>query len=159
MNPPVVVCFGQRAAGDDAVALWVRDQLVAEGVPARAAADASLLLDLLGQDLRVIVVDAVVATFPMQARVLHLHRGALAKAGVSPVSSHGLGIVEALDMAETLYGTPAERIDIVAIPIARVSGELDRLSAAARAAIAPACALVHALYSRRSGVQARAQLP
>jgi hydrogenase maturation protease len=145
MSGPAIVCFGQRGAGDDAVGLCVAQQLAREGVAARTSGDATLLLDLLAQGQRVIVVDAVVCTQPQERSVLHLRPAALASAGVSPVSCHGLGVAEALALAEVLYGASASDVDIVAIPIARPLRAIEQLSAAAQAAVPQACALVHEL--------------
>jgi hydrogenase maturation protease len=145
----VVVGFGQQAAGDDAVGLWVARQLVKQGIPARESGDATLLLPLLAEGQHVIVVDAVVCAAASGA-VMHLRPEALASAGVSPVSCHGLGVAQVLEMAQQLYGDAVGRVDIVAIPIARPSRVSDRLSAEASAAIDAACALVHQLLASSS---------
>jgi hydrogenase maturation protease len=142
----LVVGFGQQAAGDDAVGLWVARQLVKQGIPARESGDASMLLPLLAEGQDVIVVDAVVGAAGSGA-VMHLRPEALASAGVSPVSCHGLGVAQVLEMAQQLYGDAIGRVDIVAIPIARPSRVGDPLSAAASAAVDEACALVRRLLA------------
>lgn len=146
---PVVVAFGQELAGDDAVGLWVARRLVADGIPARESADATLLLDLLAQGLPLIIVDAVVSAAG-SGEVMQLRPAQLASAGVSPVSCHGLGVAEALELAALLYPERAFSVDIVAIPIARPTSPLAPLSAHAQAAIADACTLVRQLLRERA---------
>lgn len=146
---PVVVCFGQSAAGDDAVGLWVARRLVEEGLAARESGDATVLLPLLAQGQHVIVVDAVVCAAP-SGKVMHLTPGALASGGVSPVSCHGLGVAQVLELARLLYGDDAACVDIVAIPIARPNDVSDQLSAEASAAIPDACSLVRQLLDPAS---------
>jgi hydrogenase maturation protease len=143
----VVVGLGQNAAGDDAVGLWVARQLVKEGIPARESGDATLLLDLVAQGQHVIVVDAVVCA-AVSGTVMQLTPDALASGAVSPVSCHGLGVAQVLELARLLYGDAASRIAIVAISIARPSGMSEQLSASASAAIPEACALVRRLLER-----------
>jgi hydrogenase maturation protease len=143
----VVVGFGQDAAGDDAVGLWVARRLAHEGIPARESGDATLLLPWLAQGQHVVIIDAVVAAAD-SGTVLHLRPEALAQSGVSPVSCHGLGVVQALEMARLLYGEVAANVDIVAIAIDRPTRQSQLLSAAASAAIDPACELVRELLLR-----------
>ena len=140
-----VVGFGQDAAGDDAIGLRVARALAAEGITARAASDATLLLSLFERDERVIIVDAVVAPLPVGC-VVQLRPGALESAQVSPVSSHGLSVSQALELGRTLYPQAYAQVEIVAIVIARPRMRTSTLSERARAALDEACALVRRLY-------------
>jgi hydrogenase maturation protease len=144
-----VVGLGQATAGDDAVGCWVARALVAQGIAARESADATLLLSLLEQGEHVILVDAVVAAIPVGS-VLHLRPEALARAALSPVSSHGLSVAQALQLGRTLYPDACAQLDIVAIAIARPCEQATTLSTPVRAALGEACALVQRLVAARS---------
>jgi hydrogenase maturation protease len=140
----VVVGIGQTLAGDDGVGLAVARALAAEGMDARESTDASVLLAVLAEGRRVVIVDAVVGGGRPGA-VLHLAGGALA-AGVRPVSSHGLGVAEALEVARALHGDGAVReVEIVGVVIERPRALGSGLSPAVAAAVAPAAALVRRL--------------
>ncbi|HEU4729411.1 MAG TPA: hydrogenase maturation protease [Kofleriaceae bacterium] len=136
----VVVGIGQAAAGDDGVGLVVAEALAARGFETRQAADASVLLPLLEAARRVVLVDAVVGG-GAPGSVSRLAPAQLAS-GPTPLSSHGLGVAEALELARTLYGEAAgSRVDIVGVAIARPSGPAFGLSAEVAAAVEPAAAL------------------
>jgi hydrogenase maturation protease len=139
----VVVGLGQPAAGDDGVGLVVAQTLVGRGLEVRESTDATVLLALLEARRRVVLVDAVIAGPP--GAVLQLDAGALAS-GRAPLSSHGLGVVEALALARTLYGTDlAADVAIVGISISPPAGPRAGLSPAVAAAVEPAAALAAAL--------------
>jgi hydrogenase maturation protease len=136
----VIVGIGQLAAGDDGVGLAVARELAGRGLAVRESADASILLALLEAGHRVVVVDAVAGGGPPGA-VIRLDPGALG-AGPTPLSSHGLGVAEAIALARALYGEPAvARLAIVGIAIARPAVHAVGLSPAVAAAVAPAAAL------------------
>lgn len=139
----VVVGIGQPAAGDDGVGLVVARALAARGVEVREAADASVVLALLEAGRRVVIVDAVVGGGAPGA-VVRLDPGALA-AGPAPLSSHGLGVADAIELARTLYGEGAARVAIVGVAIERPAGAALGLSPAVAAAVEPAAALAAAL--------------
>ena len=149
----IIVGIGQPAAGDDGVGLVVARALAARGAEVRESADASVLLDLLldrldaapGAPTRpVVVVDAVVGG-GAPGTVLRLSPDALA-AGPAPLSSHGLGVAEAIELARTLHGdAAAARLAIVGVAIDRPTGTGEGLSPAVAAAVEPAAALVAAL--------------
>jgi len=144
----VVVGIGQLAAGDDGVGLVVAQALAARGFDTRESADASVVLALLEAERRVVLVDAVVDG-RAPGTVIRLAAGDLA-AGPTPLSSHGLGVAEALELARTLYGTPvAARVEIVGVAIARPAGTTIGLSPAVAAAVEPAAALAASLAGRR----------
>jgi hydrogenase maturation protease len=140
----VVVGIGQAAAGDDGVGLAVARELSARGLQARQCADASVVLTLLGEGRRVVVVDAIVGGGPPGA-ILRLDPGALGS-GPVPLSSHGLGVAEAIELARTLYGDAAVAgLSIVGIAIDRPTGPSMGLSAAVAASVEPASDLAATL--------------
>ena len=144
----VVVGIGQLAGGDDGVGLVVARTLAARGLETRESADASVVLALLAAERRVVLVDAVVGG-GAPGSVLRLTAEAL-ESGPRPLSSHGLGVAEALELASTLYGTPiVERVEIVGVVIARPAGSAFGLSPAVAAAVEPAAALAAALAGAR----------
>jgi len=142
----VVVGIGQPAAGDDGVGLAVARALAGRGVEVRECADASVVLALLEAERRVVIVDAVVGG-GAPGSVLRLDPAALAS-GPAPLSSHGLGVAEAIELARTLYGERAARgVAIIGIAIDRppAPGAAPGLSPAVAAAVEPAAALAAAL--------------
>jgi hydrogenase maturation protease len=142
-EPAVIVGIGQPGAGDDGVGVAVAHALAARGLDARACADASLVLALLDAGRRVVVVDAVVDAPAGAVRALDV--AALA-AAPPPWSSHGVGVVAAIQIARALHGDSVlARLAIVGIAIARPGAPALGLSPAVAAAIAPAAALACAL--------------
>ena len=133
----VIVGIGQPAGGDDAIGLVVARTLAARGFDARTCADASLVLALLAERRRVVIVDAVVGG-GVVGTVRELTVAELA-AGPAPLSSHGLGVAEALELARTLYGAPdVSIIGIVIAPPTRLALALSPPIAAAIDAAADA---------------------
>jgi hydrogenase maturation protease len=140
----VIVGIGQPAAGDDGVGLLVARALAARGHETRESADASILLTLLEDERRVVVVDAVIDG-GVPGSVLQLDTGALAS-GPAPLSSHGLGVAEALELARTLYGAQVVgHVQIVGVAIDPPTGGMLGLSPAVAAAVEPAAVLAVAL--------------
>jgi hydrogenase maturation protease len=140
----VIVGIGQRAAGDDAVGILVAGVLAARGFETRACADASVVLALLEAGRRVVVVDAVVGGGP-PGTVLRLDPGELSGAP-APLSSHGIGVAEAIELARTLYGERiVAAVAIVGVAIDRPLRAVVELSPAVAAAIEPAAALAAGL--------------
>ena len=94
---------------------------------------------------RVVVVDAVVGGGAPGA-VMRLDARALA-AGPTPLSSHGIGVAEAIELARTLYGEGAvARVEIVGVAIDRpAAGARIGLSPAVAAAVEPAARLAASL--------------
>ena len=140
----VVVGIGQDVAGDDGVGLAVARVLGARGAAVRESADASILLSLVEEGRRVVVIDAVVGGAP--GSVMRLDARALAS-GPAPLSSHGIGVAEALELARTLYGEGAvARVEIVGVAIDRpAAGARIGLSPAVAAAVEPAAVLAASL--------------
>lgn len=136
----IVVGIGQLAAGDDAVGLIVARELARRGLAARESADASVLLTLLEAGHRIVVVDAVVGGGRAGA-VIRLAAGALG-GGPVPMSSHGLGVAEAIELARVLYGPQiVGAIALVGIVIERPARHAVGLSPAVAAAVGPAADL------------------
>jgi hydrogenase maturation protease len=133
-----VIGLGQRAAGDDAVGLAVLEELQRRDIPPSVellrANDATDLVWLLETSATVVLVDAAVGTKPGQ--VVTLGVADLACQQVQPVSSHGVGLPEVIELARLLsperVGTS---IRIVAITIDRPDGFRSNLSPSVAAAI------------------------
>lgn len=140
----IIVGIGQLTAGDDGVGLAVARALAGRGLAVRESADASILLGLLEDGHRVVLVDAVAGGGDPGA-VIRLAPDALG-GGPAPLSSHGLGVAEAIALARLLYGDPiVARLAIVGIVIDRPCGHAVGLSPAIAAAVGPAAALASAL--------------
>ena len=142
--PAIVLGIGQTAAGDDGVGPAVARALAARGLAVCESADAFILLALLEAGHRVVVVDAVAGGGP-PGTVLQLDADALAP-GTPLLSSHGIGVADAIALARTLYGDRAlERLAIVGVAIDRPTVHAIGLSPAVAGAIGPAAALAAAL--------------
>jgi hydrogenase maturation protease len=143
-----VIALGQGAAGDDGVGLAVLERLHTEGVPAhvelvRAAEDAALVT-LLETSVPVVLVDAVLGSPP--GEVLELSPADLERLPVRPISTHGLGVAQALALARTLApDRVAPVIRIVGVTIEKPTRYRQELSPAVAAAVARAAARVRAL--------------
>jgi hydrogenase maturation protease len=95
-----------------------------------------------------VLVDAVVGG-GAPGSVVRITAEALGSAP-QPLSSHGLGVAEALELASTLYGAAiSERVEIVGVAIARPAGATFGLSPAVAAAVEPAAALAASLAGPR----------
>jgi hydrogenase maturation protease len=145
-----VVGLGRRYGGDDAVGLVVLDRLrgvgLAPDVELCEAASGVELVELLSTPKRVVVVDAVVAEPPGEVRALVVDQ--LATGPEASLSSHGLGLVEALELARAVDPeglTPDLRV--VGITIAPPTGGSYQLSPSVAAAVEPAVEAVRAALS------------
>ncbi len=145
----LVVGIGQEAAGDDAVGLLVARVVAAQGIAALESSDAAVLLALLAEGRALVVVDAVVGA-GAAGDVLHLRPDDLVGAH-APISSHGIGVVEALALAGILRGADTLRaVEIVGVIVDGAPHLGSTLSAAVAAAVAPAAALAARLARRRT---------
>lgn len=150
MSAAAVLGLGQDMGGDDAVGLHVVRALRRRGLAAREVADASALLALLEEGRRVVLVDAVVGG-GAPGTVLRLDSGSL-RTDVTPLSSHGVGVAEALELGRTLYGDEAvARVTIVAIVIDPAKTRGEGLSAEVAAATDAAASLAHELATSNDG--------
>jgi hydrogenase maturation protease len=146
-----IVGLGQRAAGDDGVGIavldWLRERGVAPAVELAEAWEASGLGALLESPGPVVLVDAVLA--PAPGRILELTPAQLDDSRRTPVSSHGIGVAEAIALARLLAPdrlSPALRI--VGVTIARPRHHTSRLSPAVAGAVPRAAARALALVGR-----------
>jgi hydrogenase maturation protease len=117
-----VIGLGQSAAGDDQVGLAVIEHLreagAAESVELLAAAEPSALLPLLETPAPVVLVDAVLA-MPVGA-ILVLEPEELEQRGLSTMSTHGLGVAQAVALARLLSpAAVSPSIHIVGVNISR----------------------------------------
>ncbi|WP_437603102.1 hydrogenase maturation protease [Sorangium sp. So ce590] len=117
-----VIGLGQRVAGDDAAGLAVLEALRRRGPPSGAelveARDASALVSLLQAPATVVIVDAVLAS--PSGEVIELSPSDLAAGAPVPVSTHGLGVGQAIELARlTAPDRLSPDIRIVGVSISR----------------------------------------
>jgi hydrogenase maturation protease len=117
-----VIGLGQAAAGDDQVGLAVIEHMrgagAPDGVELLAAAEPSALLPLLETPAPVVLVDAVLAT--PAGEVLVLEPEELEQRGLSTMSTHGLGVAQAVALARLLSpAAVSPSIHIVGVSISR----------------------------------------
>jgi hydrogenase maturation protease len=139
----VIIGVGQPYGGDDGVGRVVAQHLRAAGTAAAETADGVGLLALLGAvgDEPVVVVDAAVGVGP-PGTVVALRADALEPART--LSSHGLSVREALELARVLRSAPLD-LHIVAIAVAAPRDRGAGLSAPVAAAVPVAAELARAL--------------
>ncbi len=141
-----VIGLGQAAAGDDGVGLEVlralRQQTLPRGLELHAISDPSALVPWLEDGAPLILVDAARKDPPGQ--VLELSPEELA-ACASPLSSHGLAVADAIELARALAGGHLPPLRIVAITIARPERYGEGLSREVAQAVPAAAARVLAL--------------
>ena len=143
-----IIGLGQAAAGDDAVGLavleWLREHGVPEGVELVRAAEESALIPLLETPAAVVLVDAVLGTPPGEIRELTPEQ--IATAGLLPLSTHGMGVPQALQLAQILApDAVSPSIRIVAVTISRPGRYEQQLSRAVAAAVPRAAERILAL--------------
>ncbi len=113
----VVLGMGQPLAGDDGIGWVVARALAAQGLAVRESGDATDLLALLEEGRRVVVVDAVVGG-GAPGDVIRVDLEALDGGDSVPVSSHGVSLRAAMEVARVLYGPDvAERVTIVGVVV------------------------------------------
>lgn len=146
-----VIGIGQRAAGDDGVGPAVIDALrvegAGEGIDLCEVNEPSALLPLLSGARRVILVDAALGGGgPGTIHVLAPE--SLAAQEITPISTHGISVGQALGLARVL--APDEvcpDIHIVAVSVERPAGLAYGLSAEALAAVPRATEAVRNLVA------------
>ncbi len=134
-----VIGLGQRAAGDDGVGLVVLERLravVPRAVELVGIAEASAVIPWLATPVPVVIVDAVVTDHGAPGDVLDVASGSLPP-HVRSVSTHGVGLAQALALARVLADreTIAPSIRIVGVTIAVAEAGAIGLSAAVEAAV------------------------
>lgn len=105
-----------------AVISALQAQVLPDGVEVLSCRQPAELTALLLTVPRAIVVDAMLGEGPA-GRIHQFSLAELPQAGLS-LSSHGLGLVEALQLALAL-GMPAERVQVLALDVGTVDTELD----------------------------------
>lgn len=149
-----VIGLGQPAAGDDGVGLAVVEHLRAEGVPdgvsLETVPEPSALVERLGTPGLVVVVDAVVGS-GAPGDVLVLAPADLDDVHRHAVSTHGLTVAQAIDLAGALHPIGARpRVRIVGVVIEPPARGTIGLSAVVAASVPRAAAAVRALLSGSS---------
>jgi hydrogenase maturation protease len=144
-----IIGLGQPVAGDDGVGIAIVRRLREQGVPPGAelceVPEPTALIPLLATHAPVVLVDAAVGG-RRPGEVLVLTPDAFAGGRAVPLSTHGLGVLQAVELARTL--TPeavSRRIQIVAVTIVRPARHGDGLSPEVAAAVPRAVAAVRAL--------------
>ncbi len=140
-----VVGLGQPVAGDDGVAYAVLDALAGQrlpkGVRLTRLRDASGLLPLLERGERLVIVDAVLgAGAPGRVHVFDVAR--FDGRPPSSLSSHGLGVVEVLELARSLVADRLPEVTLVAVSIRRPDAYGEGLSPAIADAVPTAVSAV-----------------
>jgi hydrogenase maturation protease len=138
----IVAAMGTTYGGDDSLGLAVAERLRALGRTV-IALEPSGFLELFPTRERVVIVDALVGA-GVPGEVLHVTGADLRRiARRHRVSSHGLGLGEALDLAEALEERSTEDVHLVGIVVAPPGTTVASLGdAAARDAVDRAMALV-----------------
>lgn len=142
-----IIAMGQDAAGDDGVGLavleWLRARGVPDGVELVCAAEDAALVGLLETLAPVVLVDAVLGS--PAGKVLDLAPEELA-AALRPLSTHGMGVAQAIELARVLTPTAVSpSIRVVGVTIARPERYERRLSPEVAAAVPRAGTRVLAL--------------
>jgi hydrogenase maturation protease len=152
----LIVGIGNAYAGDDSVGLVVAERLCAAGFAAVAAPDVSAIVTLLTASDRVVVVDAVVGRGGA-GRVVELseqdlvgacdpHSADGTRQSARRVSSHGMGIGQALALARAIGGNGcAKDVRVVGITIDPPRAAGAALSAPVAAAVDEAVAVAQRL--------------
>lgn len=126
-----IIGLGQLAGGDDAVGIVVARELYRESpadVEIVEITDASALVTLLRDVDTAVVVDAVVA--PPPGRLLEPSLDEVAASGAAYLSTHGIGIGEAVALARALApGSVAREIHVLGITIDEIAEPAHRLTA------------------------------
>ena len=133
-----IIGLGQALAGDDGVGLAVLHALRAQPLPSDVElltiADPSALVDLFASDTAILLLDAVLGE--PAGEIAELTPEALSARPPLSVSSHGLGIPQAIGLARALAeGGPMATIRIIAVTIARPERYARGLSPAVAAAV------------------------
>lgn len=145
--PPCIVGVGQRYAGDDGIGRAVVEELAASGIPATGVDDGAALLNILiDATSPVLVIDAVVGGG--SPGTIHVLRREAFDAALRPVSSHGVGVLEAIDLA--MRFNPGLDVTVIGVSIEPPSSRGEGLSPEVAAAVAEAAEHVVALLPPRA---------
>jgi hydrogenase maturation protease len=117
----LVIGLGQRAAGDDAIGIAIVEALRSEnhdGVRTEIVQDATELVQALSTPDPVILVDALVGVGASPGHVEIYEVDAVSRLPQSGLSTHGIGVGQAIALSRTLYPEAAcPRILIVGVHI------------------------------------------
>ena len=139
---PSIVGVGQRYAGDDGVGRAVAEALSASGVPAKAVDDGAGLLNILiDGPSAALVIDAVVGGGG--PGTIHVLRRDAFDSAFRPVSSHGIGVLDAIDLATRFH--PALDVTVVGISIEPPTSIGEGLTAEVSDSVAAAAERVRSL--------------
>ena len=143
-----IIAIGQRAAGDDGVALAVLDVLRRTALPSGTelveAEEATALIPLLETHRPVILLDAVVGPGAV-GDVVEVDADALDATPEIPVSTHGLEVAQALALARVLSPEGfASSVSIVGVRIPPPRRWTTGLSSEVAAAVPRAASVVMA---------------
>lgn len=140
----IVIGVGNRQRGDDAVGPSVIDRLGNAVTCYESDGDPSKLIPLLGSDPDVVIVDATVTGRPVGTVSITELPISGPLTGVLPLtqrgSTHGFGVIEALELARILGEQPT-RVTVIGIEVATFEYH-ETLSEAARRAVDSATDLV-----------------
>lgn len=154
---PRVIGVGQPIAGDDGVGIVVLDRLRETPLPPKTElyqiAEATTLIPLLETPEPVIVIDALVGG-KKPGMIVELEPERFMPAGLAPLSTHGIGVIEAIELARTLSPTGVTPwIRIVGVTIEAPILSCPRLSPAIADAVPGAVAAVLALLGTQGSTQ------
>jgi hydrogenase maturation protease len=147
-----IIGIGQDTAGDDGIGIAVARRLgqmkLPDGIEVIESAEPSAIIaQLIDGARRVVLIDAIVGS-GSAGRVLEIDPSQTASFNGRPLSTHGIGLLEAIELARTLNeATIPERIVIVGVTIERPRKYEAKLSDAVAAAIQPAAELALRLAS------------
>ncbi|MEW6046729.1 MAG: hydrogenase maturation protease [Bacillota bacterium] len=158
-----VIGVGNPFAGDDGAGIEVVRRLRAEGldpeVEAVEAGDATVVIDALQGVKKAVVVDAAVRQGPAGAvgdrryeagQVIRLTPEQLSRTGLTPLSTHGVGVADAIRLAQiSSPRTVAGCIVVIAIVVERVRPFSRGLSPPVSAALDRAVRVVREELRRR----------
>ncbi len=141
-----IIGIGQDAAGDDGIGIAIVRRLrqvhLPNGVELIEQADPlQLISQLTDGGERVVLIDAVIDG-GSAGRVLQIDPSQAAASNARMLSSHGIGLLEAIELARTVdeFAMPRQ-IKIVGVTIERPTRYQVALSAHVAAAISPAAEL------------------
>ncbi|MFZ0889824.1 MAG: hydrogenase maturation protease [Candidatus Binataceae bacterium] len=144
--PARIIGIGQSMAGDDGVGIAVARRLgemdVPDDINVMELAEPSEIIPFLIEGASpVVLVDAVVGASP-PGRLIRLEAGTPELAKAKLLSSHGVGMFDAIELARTITTDPAAfRVVVIGIAIERPRRYGERLSPPVAAAVAPAAEL------------------
>lgn len=119
----LVIGLGQEVAGDDGIGFAVVEAVRREergGIRTEFVSDPSDLVHLLATSDPVVIVDAVIGGGSPPGTVAAYEAAAFSSLPQSSVSTHGIGIRQAIDLARALHAEAVSpRISVVGIHIER----------------------------------------